>query len=142
MSEPTVELLSNVVFFSDCSRRELQKVAKGATEVRVPSGEVIVREGEEADAFYVLAEGLAHASVGGERVGTVKPGTAFGEVALLDDGPRSATVTTALPSRLLRWDERHFEKLLAGTSVATRLAKLSATRLRATDEALSHGERS
>src|SRR3954453_9657215 len=112
--EERVELLSKVSLFSACTRRELVAIAAHTREIRVPSGAALTVEGEPGDEFFVLAEGLAWATIGDERVGSVHPGSCFGEMALLDGGERAATVTTQLPSRLLVLDRACFQSLIRG----------------------------
>ena len=139
--QPRVELLENLQTFDGCSRKQLSEIARGIEEVRVPSGEDVVTEGSIGHHVFVLAEGLAHASVNGRRVGTIMPGSFFGEVAVLDGERRSATVTTALPSRLLIFDSRRFSALLdTAPAVAKRILRNFAERLRNTDEQLSSAE--
>jgi CRP-like cAMP-binding protein len=132
-----VEVLEALPLFAGCSRKQLEHLARSADEIDVASGETLVAEGTEGHHAYVLVEGLAHASIGGRRLGTIMPGSVFGEMAILDPGARSATVTTALPSRLLALDARRFRGLLAESpGVAARVMSGMARRLRAADEAL------
>ena len=134
---PQVELLETLQTFDGCTHRQLQRLAPHLEEVRVPSGEQVVTEGAPGYHAFVLAEGLAHASIEGRRIATIQPGSFFGEVALLDGEPRSATVTTALPSRLLIFDRRAFDVLMrTAPAVAQRVMRDMATRLRHADEQL------
>ena len=125
------ELLSNVALFSECSKKELNDIAGAMQERRVQSGEVLAREGEPGHEFFAVAEGLARATVDGTEVGSIKAGSFFGEMALLDGGPRSATVTAELPTRLLVLDDKSFAKLVKQSpSVALKIMKGLASRLR------------
>jgi CRP-like cAMP-binding protein len=134
-----VELLEKVSFFSECSKRELAQIADRTTEVHVPSGTAVVEQGEPGDRFYVLAEGLAWVAVDGKKVASIHPGSFFGEMALLDQGPRSATVTAELPSRLLVLDARSFANLIKeNPSVALKIMRGLAERLRAVEGAPTH----
>ena len=127
-----VELLGNVSLFSECSKKELGQVASMMDERRVDSGTELTREGEEGDEFFVIAEGLAEAIIGKKRVGSIKPGSFFGEMALLDQGPRVATVTTKLPTRVLVLDSEGFGRVVRDSpSVALKVMKTLAERLRA-----------
>ena len=133
-----VALLSNVSLFSRCTRRELVDIAAHVREIRVPSGTTLTVEGETGEEFFVLAEGLAWATVGDEKVGSILPGSCFGEMALLDGGERAATVTTQLPSRLLVLDRGAFKGLVRGFSgVTEKILRILAQRIRA----LEHGDR-
>jgi CRP/FNR family transcriptional regulator, cyclic AMP receptor protein len=133
----TVELLGNVSLFSACSDRELDHIARLVRERRVPSGTVLVREGEAAgDELLIVAEGLAEVAAEGQRLASIGPGAFIGEVSMLDGAPRSATVTTVAPTRLLVLDAAGFDQLLARSpDVANRVLRVMAARLRAADEA-------
>jgi CRP-like cAMP-binding protein len=129
-----VELLSNVSLFSDCGQSELSRIASSMEEIRVEPGTVLTKEGEPGEEFYVVAEGLAEATIEGNKVGSIRPGSFFGEMALLDQGPRVATVTTALPSRLLVLQAKAFAKLVKDyPSVALKIMRGLAERLRAAE---------
>jgi CRP-like cAMP-binding protein len=129
-----VELLSMVTLFSACTYRELVAIAAHTREMRVPSGTALTVEGESGDEFFVLAEGLAWASVGQEKVGSIRPGQCFGEMALLDGGERAATVTTQLPSRLLVLDRPAFQSLVRGfPTVTEKILCILAQRLRSVE---------
>ena len=130
------ELLSKVSFFSGCSSRELSRLATRVEERRVDSGTDLVKQGEPGDEFFVMAEGLAHASVNGTQVGSIRPGSFFGEMALLDQGPRVATVTAAVPTRVLVLDARGFADVVKEQpSVALKVMRGLAERLRAVESA-------
>jgi CRP-like cAMP-binding protein len=127
-----IELLGNVSLFSECSKKELGQVASMMEERRVESGSQLTREGEDGDEFFVVAEGLADAIIGGKKVGSIKPGSFFGEMALLDQGPRVATVRTKLPTRVLVLDAKGFATVVRDSpSVALKVMKTLAERLRA-----------
>ena len=127
-----IELLGNVSLFSECSKKELGQVAAMMDERRVDSGTELTREGEAGDEFFVIAEGLAEAVVGKKKVGSIRPGSFFGEMALLDQGPRVATVTAKLPTRVLVLDAKGFGRVVRDSpSVALKVMKTLAERLRA-----------
>jgi CRP-like cAMP-binding protein len=127
-----IELLGNVSLFSECSKKELGQVASMMDERRVESGTELTREGDEGDEFFVVAEGLAEAVIGKKKVGSIKPGSFFGEMALLDQGPRVATVTAKLPTRVLVLDAKGFGRVVRDSpSVAIKVMKTLAERLRA-----------
>jgi CRP/FNR family cyclic AMP-dependent transcriptional regulator len=93
--------LAKVPIFSGCSKRELQLIARAAKEVNHKEGTVIAREGERGIGLFLILEGQCKVSIGGRTKATLGPGDFFGEVALLDGGPRTATVTAATPVKLL-----------------------------------------
>ncbi|GAC1543887.1 MAG: hypothetical protein NVS3B12_32500 [Acidimicrobiales bacterium] len=117
--------------FADCSRRELAAVVSVAREVRVPSGSVILAQGSVGDRFFVLAEGLAHVHVDGHPVASVGPGALFGEMALIEQAPRAASVIAELPCRLLEFSGEDFPALRAIPSVSDKVLQQMSQRLRA-----------
>jgi CRP/FNR family transcriptional regulator len=90
-----VELIGQVPLFEDLSKRELERLAKSFKESTFVSGDKIATEGKGGVGFFVIGEGHVVYSVDGNEVGRGSPGDFFGEIALIDDGPRSATVTAA-----------------------------------------------
>ena len=131
------ELLADVDLFSRCSKSELKTVARHIETVRLESGAELTRQGAEGDAFFVILEGTAKVSVDGEVADTLGPGQYFGELALLDGAPRSATVSAedevevaVLGLRMFRTLLREFPEisiqLLAGLTGALRQARAEA----------------
>jgi CRP-like cAMP-binding protein len=121
--------------FSACNKKELTKLASVAQERRVPSGTVLTKEGEAGDEFYVVAEGMAEASIGGRKVGSIPAGSVFGELSLLDRGPRAATVTAELPTRLVVIAAQDFDKVLADVpAIAIKIMRGLASRIRSADK--------
>jgi CRP/FNR family transcriptional regulator len=88
----TVAALERVPLFAGLKRRELQKLAESLKERTFPAGDAITTEGEAGLGFFVIAEGRATVDVGGQERTSLGPGDSFGEIALLDEGPRTATV--------------------------------------------------
>jgi CRP/FNR family cyclic AMP-dependent transcriptional regulator len=129
------ELLEKVSMFSALNKKELGKLASVAQERRVDSGTVLTKEGEPGDEFFVVAEGLARASIGGREVGSIPAGSFFGELSLLDRGPRTATVTAELPTRLVVINARDFGRVLDEVpAISLKMMKGLATRIRSADE--------
>lgn len=81
--------------FADLTRRELQQIARLFKERRFSEGETIVKEGSGGAAFFVIASGEARVIIGGKEHTTFKSGDFFGEVALIDQGTRTATIAAA-----------------------------------------------
>jgi CRP-like cAMP-binding protein len=106
------ERLAQVPMFSQCTKRELQQVARAATEIEVEPGRHLTVEGDAGHEFMVVLEGTAAVTAGGRRVATLNPGDFFGEIALLDNGPRTATVTAETPMMLAVVAQREFSALL------------------------------
>jgi CRP/FNR family cyclic AMP-dependent transcriptional regulator len=96
-----VEALRPVPLFADLNRREMAKIARLFKERRFAVGETVVKEGSGAAAFFLIDSGEATVSVGGKPRPLLKQGDYFGEIALIDGGSRTATVTAA--SDLVCW---------------------------------------
>ena len=90
-----IEALRRVPLFADLNKRELQQVARLFKERRFPSGETVIKEGSGGAAFFVIERGEAKVFVGGKERSTLGPGEFFGEIALIDQGTRMATITAA-----------------------------------------------
>jgi CRP-like cAMP-binding protein len=88
-----VEVLQRVRLFADLDRREVEEIAREFKPRSFPQGEVIIREGTGGAAFYVIESGEVTVTIGGDFRATLGPGDYFGEIALLDEGARIATVT-------------------------------------------------
>jgi CRP/FNR family transcriptional regulator len=93
MSKPTPDLLRNVRLFSDLDEKDLVNLADEFNERRFSAGDKIALEGEGGLMFFVVESGEASVEVQGAEVATLGPGAAFGEIALIDRRPRTATVT-------------------------------------------------
>jgi CRP-like cAMP-binding protein len=89
----TIAALERVSLFAGVQRKDLEKLASSMRERRFSTGDHVVTEGEQGLGFFVIAEGTATVDVGGQERRQLGPGDSFGEIALLDDGPRTATVT-------------------------------------------------
>jgi CRP-like cAMP-binding protein len=110
----TADELKRVPLFSSLSQRQLRRLARDFREREVESGTRLVGEGEKgANSFFVIVDGAATVTVDGKEVGQLGPGDHFGELALISERVRSATVTADGPVRCLAlgfWDFRRFAK--------------------------------
>ncbi|MEY2437223.1 MAG: family transcriptional regulator, cyclic receptor protein, partial [Acidimicrobiaceae bacterium] len=104
--------LAQVPLFAACSRKELQTIAKASDEVTVPSDKVLVEQGTSGRECFVIVDGTASVKRNGRRVATLGPGSYFGELSLLDKGPRTATVTAETPLTVLVLGPREFSSVL------------------------------
>jgi CRP-like cAMP-binding protein len=130
MSDP-VDALAQVPIFAGVGRKELKRLADRMSERTFAEGDVAVEEGRGGAGFWLIEHGSATVSIGGEIIRTLGSGDYFGEVALLDDGPRSATVTagTDLVCRgMAAWEFRPF--ILEHPEVALTMLQTLARRLR------------
>jgi CRP/FNR family transcriptional regulator, cyclic AMP receptor protein len=107
-----VELIKRVPLFSHCSKKELGMVAQIADEIDLPEGKTLMREGDRGREFFVLVEGEADVRKGNRKVSTLGGGDFFGEIALVSQRPRTATVTTSSPVRALVVTEQSFRSLI------------------------------
>jgi len=105
-------LLKKVPLFADCSKEELTLIADTAVEVEFPQGAAIINEGDETLEFYVVITGNADVLRRDKLLRTLGPGDFFGEIAILLGAPRSATVTTTSPVRVLVIDKPELSRLL------------------------------
>ena len=130
-----VESLKGVPLFSGVRDKELGRLAKVMRESRFNEGEVITTEGRSGVGFFLIEDGNATVSLRGEIVRTLGPGDHFGEIALIDEGPRSATVTATTDLRcrgLAAWEFRSFVQ--EHPEVAWPLLETLASRLREAEE--------
>jgi CRP/FNR family transcriptional regulator, cyclic AMP receptor protein len=107
-----VEILKTVPLLSQCSKKELDHVALVADELDVREGTVLTKEGDSGREFFVLVEGAADVRRNGRRINTMGAGDFFGEIALVSDRPRTATVTMTSPGRVLVLTDRAFRDLM------------------------------
>jgi CRP/FNR family transcriptional regulator len=130
MADP-VDTLASVPLFSGLGRKELKRLVDRMSERTFAEGEVAVEEGRGGAGFWMIEDGSATVSIGGEIIRTLGSGDYFGEVALLDDGPRSATVTAGTDMRCLgmaSWEFRPF--VLEHPELALTMLQTLARRLR------------
>ena len=124
-----IEALKRVPLFSDLNKRELQKIARLFKERHFSKGETVVKEGSGGAAFFVIESGEATVFIGGKQRTTLNPGDYFGEIALIDEGARMATITAASDLfcyGLAYWDFRPVVEKngVIGWKLLQRMAKL------------------
>jgi CRP-like cAMP-binding protein len=107
-----VELIKQVPLFSKLSKKGLEDVAHLADELDLPSGKTMAEEGDRGREFFVLLEGEAEVTKGGQRINVMRDGDFFGEIALVTKMPRTASVTATKDVRVLVITERDFSALL------------------------------
>lgn len=125
------EVIGQVPFFTGLSEREKTQVASMFKERTFPAGETIIKEGVGAAAFFVIESGEATVSIRGKPIQTLGPGDYFGEIALIDQGTRSATVTASTEvvcHGLTYWEFRPLVR--ANATIAWNLLQTLAKRLR------------
>lgn len=114
-----IELLRNVPMFRGLSQRQLEQVARLADEVEAPEGKRLATAGETGHELFVIISGEAVVKTRSGRSIRLKPGDFFGEMSLIDGGPRSAHVDAASPMTLLVVGHREFWTLLSAAPQLT-----------------------
>jgi CRP/FNR family cyclic AMP-dependent transcriptional regulator len=107
-----VELIKKVPLFAGCSKGELEEIAHIADEIDLREGKEMTQQGSRGREFFVLLEGEADVTKDGKSINKLGTGDFFGEIALVSDSPRTATVTATSPVRALVITDRSFRRLL------------------------------
>jgi CRP/FNR family transcriptional regulator, cyclic AMP receptor protein len=107
-----IEALKNSPLFEGLSRKQLTNIARLTDDLDVPAGTVLCEQGRRGHEFFVITEGEATVTRGGKAVATVGAGDFFGEIALLENVVRTATVTAATPLRFFVVSDRAFNSVL------------------------------
>ena len=107
-----VEALGRIPLFEDLSKKELTELARISEDVQVPEGKVLCKEGEIGREFFVIVEGEAEVTRKGRHVATNGPDDFFGEISLIEQSPRLATVTATTPLRFFVLTGQDFRHLL------------------------------
>jgi CRP-like cAMP-binding protein len=125
-----IELIKSVPLFARCSKRELTDIASLADELDLEADRTLTKQGASGHEFVVIAEGAADVVRNGKRVNTLRSGDFLGEIALITQSPRTATVKTTEPSRLLVINAADFRRLLRRTpSIQEKVMEALADRL-------------
>lgn len=126
--------LGEIPLFSSLSKKDLGRIARASNEISVDEGHILVDQGDAGREAFVLVEGTAVVHRNGRKVGTLGPGDSIGELALLDHGPRTATVTAATPLTALVLSAREFSGVLEEVpGLAQKLLGQLAARVRELD---------
>ena len=130
-----VDSLAGLLIFADCGEKLLKRLGRLGTEVHAKARQVLAREGEPGREFYVIAEGFADVFIGQKKVTTLERGDFFGEMALVDGKPRSASVVATTPITLYVFDPREFFTLLSDfPPVSRKILEGLAGRIRRADD--------
>jgi CRP-like cAMP-binding protein len=132
---PSTELLRRIPLFAGLQPKELERLGGSFKERTFQAGEKIASEGEAGAGFFVIESGEASVSVRGEERAKLGPGDYFGEIALIDDGARSATITADSDLHcygLASWEFRPLVE--SSASIAWQLLETLAKRLRAAQQ--------
>jgi len=131
MAEAPVELIKRVPLFSDLDNRELKQIAQSMKERTFNAGDVVTEEGKGGIGFFVIADGTAKVTIGGEQVRTFSTGDYFGEIGLIADIDRTATITAESELTcygMTSWDFRPLVE--SNASIAWKMLQVMAQRLK------------
>ena len=138
-TDTKLEMLRNVSLFATMSPKELAAVGQLADTVDVPAGHVLMRQGASGGEMFIIAKGNVTVERNGQEVARLGAGSVIGEMALVSEGPRTATVTTTEPSTLFVVAHREFHSLMdQSADVRTCVFKAVAGRVRELDEEHPH----
>ncbi|HEV2249387.1 MAG TPA: cyclic nucleotide-binding domain-containing protein [Candidatus Limnocylindria bacterium] len=131
MADARVARLKAVPLFAHCTTKQIEFIVTQVEDMDFPAGRVLCTEGKSGGDFFVLLAGGADVTRKGRRIAKMAPGDFFGEIALVDGGPRTATVTTSAASRCLVLGPRQFQNVLhQDTDIAHSVMKALSLRVR------------
>lgn len=136
-TQATVDRLQAVDQLRDCTRAQLQEVARLAERIQVGEGEALTKEGRIGREFFLILSGTVEVTQRGRRVNTLGPGDFFGELAALNPGPRNATVTARSDVDVLIIGPREYATMADIPGFRDALMKSMAGRLRTVDARLA-----
>ena len=125
------DTLKKVPLFAGLDNKELEQIASSMRERRFAAGDTVTKEGQGGVGFFIVEEGEAEVTVGGQDRGVVGPGDYFGEIALINDSPRTATLTARtdmLCYGMTPWDFRPLVE--SNSAIAWKLLTAMADKLR------------
>ncbi|HEU5244361.1 MAG TPA: cyclic nucleotide-binding domain-containing protein [Gaiellaceae bacterium] len=131
MAGATPDMLRKVPLFTGLDDRELQEIAMSMRERRFKAGDTMTQEGAAGVGFFVVEEGRADVQVGGQAKGTIGPGDYFGEIALINESPRTATLTASTDMvcyGMTPWDFRPLVE--SNSTIAWKLLTAMAEKMR------------
>jgi CRP-like cAMP-binding protein len=130
-TDPKLELIAAVPLFTGFNRREIEAVGRIMDEIDVKAGRVLTREGASGREFFIVVSGSVRVERNGRKVNELGPGDFLGEIALIDRGPRTATVIATEPCQLLVLDIGGFNTLVSKyPTVQGKIMRALAVRLR------------
>ncbi|MCD6015367.1 MAG: cyclic nucleotide-binding protein [Solirubrobacterales bacterium] len=125
-----MEALKRAPLFEDLARKELVQLARVSEDLEVPAGRVLCEEGEIGHEFFVIVDGEIEVTRNGRRVATRSSGDFFGEIALIEEIPRTATVTAKTPLRFFVLTRQAFAEMIdANPSVERKVLRALARRV-------------
>jgi CRP-like cAMP-binding protein len=138
-SDEYLERLRSVPLFAECDDAELTQIAGLGAEISLPAGQELTREGDVAHEAFLLMDGHATAVRGGTQIATFGPGDFFGEMALIGNRPRSATVTADDQVTIRAFHQTEFRQMMGEVpSIAVGILRIMAERLLEAEDAPTH----
>jgi CRP/FNR family cyclic AMP-dependent transcriptional regulator len=133
VGKEAVQRLRRVPLFGGCTDKQLEFIASRVEEMDFPAGRTLCEEGKSGGDFFIILSGTAEARRGGKALRKMSDGDFFGEISLLDNGPRTATVVASTPVRCLVLGPSQFQDVLyQNADISVKLLYAIAQRLRAT----------
>jgi CRP/FNR family transcriptional regulator, cyclic AMP receptor protein len=130
-ADPKLGLIASVPLFKDLSKREIEFLGKLMDEVDIPDGKVLTREGARGGEFFLVLDGSIRIERGGSEINRLGPGDFLGEIALIDQGPRTATAIADGPARVMVLTSSAFASMLAqNPGVESKILRVLASRVR------------
>ena len=117
MTGVSLEVLQHVPLFVDWNKHEVEEIARLFNEHRFSKGETVVKEGSVGDFFFLIDSGEADVFIGGKGRTTLKPGDYFGEIALIDEGTRMASIIASTELVCYELTSRDFRSLVESNGV-------------------------
>jgi CRP/FNR family transcriptional regulator, cyclic AMP receptor protein len=131
-----LELLRSIPLFARFDRQHLERLGMLTEEVDVPAGKMLIHQGDAGDDLMIIVSGQVGVERNGARINQMGPGDFFGEIALIERGPRTATCTAEAPTRLLVVNHRDFHSLMEEfPEIATQVLMTLAQRVRTLEPA-------
>jgi CRP-like cAMP-binding protein len=136
--DPKVAVLKSVPLFAGCTDKELEEISKMAKEVQFPEGKQICKQGQTGLGLHVITDGETKVVINGRTRRRLGPGAFFGEMALLDNGPRSAGVVAESEVSTLSLSAWDFKEVVGNhPTIALKVLEEMSKRLREADSSLS-----
>jgi CRP/FNR family transcriptional regulator, cyclic AMP receptor protein len=134
-----IQMLASVPLFEGLSKKELGQIAGAGKRVTHRQGAVLAKQGQSGVGFFLILEGEAGVKVGNRPARGLGPGDFFGEISLLDGGPRTATVTAETEVTTLGLTPWDFKRLVeSNPAIASKMLKVMAQRLRSASKDPTH----
>jgi CRP/FNR family transcriptional regulator, cyclic AMP receptor protein len=130
-ADPKLGLIASVPLFAELNKGEIEFLGRLMDEVDIPDGKVLTREGARGGEFFLVLEGSIRIERGGTEINQLGPGDFLGEIALIDQGPRTATATADGPARVMVLTASAFASMLGqNPGVESKILRVLASRVR------------